>query len=279
MKDKLEELIDIFGNNRKNLVTTGIIYIVVMLIVIAIIWWPKSDDYATYNSINIDDIKTKQAQTYINGLLNKFKYAKKDEIKDLISSGYSEYLEKSKDQIISELENDGYFKDNIEIKGMNIYIDGDTYVYSTKIYSGSKSRAINIIETYPYQYEIVFDDFYRYDEIYKQTTVEKVKFTITSEYRNLKYVEYKFKIENTNDVYARFDFNSVTGVQAVLEDGTRYPLSNLVSGETYTNIESNMVMNKTLVFEIPAQLQEGIEYIVFNDVSIKFVTTDIKIEV
>lgn len=279
MKDKLEELIDIFGNNRKNLVITGIVYIIAMIIVIAIIWWPKSDDYATYNSINIDDIKTKQAQTYINNLLNKFKYAKKDEIKDLISSGYAEYLEKSKDQIINELENDGYFKDNIEIKGMNIYIDGDTYVYSTKIYSGSKNRSINIIETYPYQYEIVFDDFYSYDELYKQTTVEKVKFTITSEYRNLKYVEYKFKIENTNDVYARFDFNSVTGVQAVLEDGTRYPLSNLVSGEAYTNIESNMVMNKTLVFEIPAQLQEGIEYIVFNNVSIKFVTTDIKIEV
>ena len=78
------------------------------------------------------------------------------------------------------------------------------------------------------------------------------------------------QIENLNSTYARFDFASTVGVQAVLEDGTKYSPANLISGESYTNIESNMIVNKNFVFEIPAQLQEGIKYIVFNDVSLEF---------
>ena len=201
------------------------------------------------------------------------------EFKKLISTRYMNYTGKTSDEIISELTNAGYFSDNAELKGMNIYTDGDTYVYSTTVYWQNNKRAINIIERYPYNYEIAFDDFYSYDKKGTTYTDKDIKFTIESIYRNLRYVEIDMKIENLNDTYARFDFTSTVGVQAVLEDGTKYSLANLVSGETYTNIESNMTVNKNFVFEIPAQLQEGIEYIVFNGVILQFSQSNIKVSI
>ena len=75
------------------------------------------------------------------------------------------------------------------------------------------------------------------------------------------------------------DFNSPTCIQAVLEDGKQYSVSNLVSAEEYTDIESNTTISKNLVFEIPAQLQNKIDYIVFNGVILEFSKANIKVKI
>lgn len=279
MGDKIDEVFEILGNNRKSLILAIIGYVIIMLIVIAIIWWPKDKDYATYEKINVDSRKTEQAQNYVNTLSDIFKNSRKNELKTLISNGYIQYTEKTSDQIISELDSAGYFSDNVEINGVSVYTDGDTYVYSTTLYNLNNKRTINIIETYPYKYEIVFDDFYSYEKLGTVSRNQNIRFTINSVYKNLKYIQFNMQIENLNDTYVRFDFNSSVGVQAVLEDGTKYSLANAVSQEQHTNIESNMTVNKNFVFEIPAQLQEGIEYIVFNGVSLKFSEMNIKVSI
>ena len=136
---------------------------------------------------------------------------------------------------------------------------------------------MSIIETYPYVYSIAFDGFYKFDESSKEATSDGIKIKIKNEYRNLKYIEFNLSIENNNDIYARFDFNSVNCVQAVLKDGKAYSAVNLVSKDNYTDVEANMIINKNFVFNIPVQLQNSIEYIVFNGVKLNFSTIDLKI--
>lgn len=279
MEDKIDELFAILGNNKKSLIIAIIVYVVITLAILVVIWWPEEKDYATYEAVNIETKKATLGQNYLNTLSEMFKNSRTSELESLISSKYINYTEKSADDIISELTKEGYFSNKAEVRGISIYEDGDTYVYSTTVYSGNNKRTINIIEKYPYNYEIVFDDFYTYEVSGNTYTNKNIKFTIESIYRNLKYVEINMKIENLNDTYARFDFTSTVGVQAVLEDGTKYSPSNLISGEAYTNIESNMMVNKSFVFEIPAQLQEGIKYIVFNGVNLEFSKSNIQVNI
>lgn len=279
MGDKVDELFEIIGNNKKSLIYMLIIYGVVALAIIAIIWWPKEKKYATYETVDIDTRKSQEAQNYINKISNILKNNDTVKLNNLISNRFVEYTGKGKEQILNELKEMGFLSNDVEVRGVNVYTDGDTYVYSTTMYSGENSKIINIIERYPYDYEIVFDDFYSYEKKRTAYTNESIKFTIDNVYRNLKYIEFNMRIENLNSSYARFDFNSTVGVQAVLEDGTSYPLANLVSYEEYTNVEANMTINKNFVFEIPAQLQEGIKYIVFNGVRLEFSTKNIKVNI
>lgn len=278
MTDKIDELINMIGG-KKSLMWMIVAYVIITAIIIAIIWWPEEKNYATYTKVDIEDKKSEMAQSYVNALSDLFQNGRKEELKELISSRYIRYTGKSVDEIVTELEDKKFLSEDAEVKGVKVYADKDTYVYSTTVYSDKGSRVVNVIERYPYEYEIVFDDFYSYDEADKATVNKDIRFTIQNIYRNLKYIEISMEIENLNSVYARFDFNSTVGVQAVLEDGTIYPIANLVSDEAYTNIESNMTIKKNFVFEIPAQLQDGIKYIVFNGVKIEFSETNIKINI
>ena len=117
--------------------------------------------------------------------------------------------------------------------------------------------------------------------IYLEEALEKIDNMPQDSFDNIikKYIEMNVEIKNLNDTYAKFDFNSTIGVQAILQDGTAYTLSNNVSFEEYTDIQPNMTIKKNFVFEIPAQLQEGLEYILFNDVSIKFSKVDLKFNI
>lgn len=277
MRDKIDEMFDILGNNRKSLIIALVMYILIMIAVIVIIWIPKPKEYGEYDLIDLDAKKLEQAQSYVNTITDIFKNAKKTELSELISQRYINYTDKSTNEIINELDTDGYFSSNVTVSGMNVYADADTYVYSMTMFAKNNKRAINIIERYPYKYEIVFDDFYSYEELNKTYTTKNIEFTTLNIYNNLKYVEINMTIENLNDVYARFDFSNVGGVQAVLEDGTRVALSNSVSGQTYTNIQPNMTVNKNFVFEVPAQLQDGIKYIVFNGVTLEYSQVNIQV--
>lgn len=279
MDNLLDNLIDALGNNKKNLTLAIIAYAVVTIVILIVIWWPEKKDYLEYESINIEQKQQALAQTYLDNISLMFKTEDKGLVKELISDEYVEYTGKSKDDIIQELDDAGFFALYSEMRGMEIYTDENTYVYSTTIYKDGNSRKVNIIETSPYKYELVFDDFYKYDVVNKSTSKQNIKFTVTDIYRNLKYIKFNMKIENLNKTYARFDFNSSTCVQAVLEDGKKYTVSNLVSTSDYTDINSNTTITKNFVFEIPAQLQNKIEYIVFNGVILEFATADLKVEI
>ena len=279
MDDLFDNLMDALGRNRRNLIIAIIAYIVITLIILVIIWWPKEKDYLKYESINMEDKQQELAQNYINDISIWFKIGEKEAIKEMISDEYVEYSGESKEEIIKELDDAGFFNLYSEVRGVDLYIDENTYVYTTTINYKNNSRDINIIETYPYKYKITFDDFYKYNVVNKSTINQGINFTVKDIYRNLKYIEINMTIENMNSSYIRLDFNSPTCVQAVLDDGKKYSLSNLVSTSDYTDVDVNTIITKNFVFEIPAQLQNHIEYIIFNGVILEFSTANIKVEI
>lgn len=279
MGNLIDDITNTLGKNRKILFYAILTYIVIMIVVLLFIWWPEKKWELEYTKVNIQEKQKQLAQDYMDEIALMFITEDKEAIKGLVSDEYVNYLGITKDDIIKSLDNDGYFSLYSQVRGMDIYTDGNTYVYSTNIYSNNNNRRMNIIETYPYEYDIVFDDFYDYKKANSTVTQEGIKLTITSVYRNLKYIEFEMKIENLNNTYARFDFNSSNCVQAVLEDANQYSAANLVSTGAYTNINSNETITKKFVFEIPAQLQNGIEYIVFNNVKLEFSQMNIKVKV
>lgn len=279
MDNLFDNLVDALGHNKKNLIIAITAYVVITLIILVIIWWPEEKDYLEYEKINIEDKQQALAQLYIDDLSLLFRTGDKEAVKKLISDEYVEYTKKSKDEIIKDLDDSGFFSLYSEMRGMDVYTDENTYVYTTTIYYENNSKSINIVETYPYKYELVFDDFYKYNVVNESTTNQGIKFTVTDIYKNLKYIEFNMRIENQNTSYVRFDFNSSTCVQAVLEDGKKYTASNLVSTSDYTDVESSTTISKNFVFEIPAQLQNNIKYIIFNGVKLEFSTADIKVQI
>lgn len=279
MGDRLDNLLSVFGKNRKSVVYVIAAYVIILVIVLVVIWWPRPKTYSTYTPVDLENKKEQVAQNYLNILNTLFRNKNTDKIEELISYGYIRYTGKSVSEIIGELQNSNFFSNTVEVKGISVYSDENTYVYSTRIYSGNNSRIINIIETSPYNFELVFDDFYSYEEYLGTVESEDINFTINSMYRNLKYVEIDVGIENLNLSYARFNFGDPTAVQAILADGTKYSVANAVSYETYTNVQPNTTINKKFVFEIPAQLQNSIEYIIFNGVTVDYSQKNIKVNI
>ncbi len=280
MEDKIDSLIEMFGKNKKMLVLLLIIYIIVMICVIAVIWWPKEPGYAEYNEVDIDARKEELAQMYLNDLSFMFKTEDTEQVQNVISSDYVLFKDKDRISIISDLKNEGFFSLYTELRGMEIYTDGNTYVYTTTLYApNNNTKKINIIETFPYQYSIAFDDFYKYLEPEKTITEGKLTFKVNSVYRNLKYVRYNVSITNDDETYALFNFNEGIGVKAVLEDGNSYLFTNAISAEQTTKLEPGTTITKEFIFEIPAQLQNGVEYLVFTNVKQSLSSSNIKVAI
>lgn len=273
-----EKFFSLFKNKKQLWLTIGI-YIVIALFVIILIWWPKSSKIASVEQVDIEKRQAQLTQMYAIKIKSFFSGNNENKIKELISEEYLEYAGKSKEEIITELRNQGFFSKDISLTNSTLYVDGNTYIYIITMNSSSTVRKINIIEKEPYKYRIAFDGFYKYDNNEYERKKENIVFRINSIYRNLNYYEINMEIENKNSVYARFEFNNPDCVKAVLKDGTTYTLTNLVSGESYTNIEPNMTIRKNFVFQIPAQLQEGVQYILFNGVSIQFSSMNIRVEI
>lgn len=279
MEEKLNSLIEMLGNNKRNIIIAIVVYAIITIAVIVYIWVPKGNEYYTYQSVDLEEKKERLAQEYIDEVSLLFRTEDKNGIKGMLSQEYLDFMGKSADEIIEELESEGYFSLYAEVRGVSVYEDTYSYVYTTTIYSDNNSQTINIIERSPYEYKIAFGNFYSYSTEGNSYTSNDVKFTINSKYNNLRYIEYNIEIKNLNNVYASFNFNENSAIQAVLEDGTGYSLTNAISSEEYTKINTNTSIKKELVFEIPAQLQNSIKYIVFKNVKIDTATMDIKMEV
>lgn len=276
MEDKIDELTRILGNNKKSVIKAFIIYIIITLVILVWIWIPKTDGRIKYNKVNMDSKKKELANYYYNDILSKFKSLNKETVSSLLSDDYLYFLDKKNEDVINELEGKGVFSSDTIISNMTIYEDKGTYVYTATINNTIK---INLIEEEPYSYVIAFDDFYSYNDNEESVTKANIKFTIDSEYRNFEYIKYKMRIDNKENVYCSFKFSDIKGVQAVLEDGTKFDLANSVATEEYTVLNTNTTISKQFVFNIPVQLQNSIEYIIFNDVKIDSATMNIKINV
>lgn len=266
MEEKIEEILAIFGNDKKKIIRVMVLYCVIVLIAIVIIWWPEKDNFVHYDMANMTYVKSDVAQEYVESIGYMLNNNKTEDIEGLIDRAYIMYSKKSAKQLVDELKSQGYFSGMTEIRDVKLYEDGNTYIYMMDMYFDGNKKAISIVETKPYQYTIVFDDFYAYQNINMSEVKEGIKFTLVDKYYNMKYFEVNMRIENTTEYEASLDFTSTSGVRLELEDGTTYAVANLVTSEIRTSLTPNKLVNKNFVFEIPVQLQGEIKNIIFNNV-------------
>ena len=133
MEDKLDELINSLVNNKKLLIISLIVYIIMMIFVIIMIWVPKEKDYGIFEKVDLNVKKQEVAQEYVNEIARMFKVSDKEGIRNLISTNYLEYTDKNIEDVMTEIAS--YFSIQTFLKGVIVYEDTDTYIYTSTIYS------------------------------------------------------------------------------------------------------------------------------------------------
>lgn len=277
---------EFFQENRKIVIIFGIVYIIVMIFVITYIWSPKtykskqSSDIVKYEQYDETGVQNKAMQDYVNDIAYSFMLGEYDQLVEKVSDDYLEYNGLTKNEMINELKNSGYTSYSTQITSLTQYDLGNIYVYRGELTNGKKMRYINIIETYPYEYTITFDDFYKYSSDVVSKTTEGIKFDILTSFNNISYIEYKIKVTNEDNDLVKMNLNSEDYVYIELTDGTTGKVSyTAVEGKDYTTLSKGSSVVRILMFRVPLQSQESIEKIVFKDVDMGQTEQDIELNI
>ena len=271
-----------FKDNKKLIYIMGALYIVAMVFVIYFIWKPESNDNAMVKYTPVDDKKLQEkiVNEYAQNIAFNFVLGESNVIKEMLNPGYLAYRKISSDNMIDELTKKGFFSLDTQIKDIKQYILGDVYVYKGILTNNKRDMEINIIETYPYEYTIAFDDFYKYSEISEVFEAEGIKFDIKERTYGTTHVDFKIKITNTDNKYAIFNLNKASLVVLGLENGTEYEASMSVQDvekKTDLNINSSEILD--VMFRVPLQNHEKIAYIKFKNVQFDGMEDDIIVNI
>lgn len=270
--------------NKKLISRSLIIYILIMIAIIYFIWRPESSaDEAilwSYEEYDEKEVQQRVMDNYMQDIAYKVMLSQEDQIAEIISQNYLDYSQKTPKDVIKGLKQEGYLGSyNVQIKNVVQYDLGDVQVYAGDLTNGGASKNINVIETYPNEYKISFDDFYKYTS-YSNTYEENgVKFSITAMSQKLKQCSYDITISNIDNEYTSFNLLSNSGIVLVLNDGTEFNISDGASyGTEYTKIDKGSSIRIKPTFKISLNLQDDIAKIVFKDVRIDGSEADIEVK-
>lgn len=261
-------ILEIFQKNKKLFIS---LYIILFLIIILVIWWPKSSkvsDLAQYAPVDIEDVYKSNAQKYINNLTAKFRLFGQKSITELLDSKMTYHYLKTRSEIVTELEKQGYFNSNMYMTCSNILELGEDVVYVTKIYSGNNYRTLNIIESNPNEYKLTLDTAYKYTQPLLSYVSNNVTLIVEDIYQDMNYIEYHVQIKNTANTSTALSLDRTSDVYLVMNDGTTYGLSNVESEAEDLKLTTGSTLNKTLIFNVPVAMQSNIESLVFSSVGI-----------
>lgn len=271
-----------FQDNKKILKLMLVIYIIISIAIIYFIWKPKDEvENLILKYEEVDEAKVNEniINEYMNAVVIDFVLEQKEVLKEIVNPKYLQYRNISSDDLMSELEENGFFVSNIRIKDIEKYQIDDTYVYRGILTNGTNERYINIIEKYPYDYNITFDTFFDSNSQRYEISKNKIKFEIIETINLVSKVEYKIKITNVGNENVTFNFNDNKKISILLEDDQEYT-SEYPLGAIYKEVNlakgSSIIID--ILFRVPLQNQEKIDSINFKDVRLDVVEEDIKIE-
>lgn len=261
-------ILEIFQKNKKLCI---VIYIILVIGISLFIWWPKDkkvSDLAKYEPVNTHEVYQSNAQKYVNNLTAKFRLFGQASITELLDSKMTYHYSKTRSELISELEDDGYFDSNMYMTCSSILELGEDVVYVTKLYSGQNYRTLNIIESAPNKYKLTLDTCYKYSQPYSSYTSNNVSLNVQDIYQDMNYVEYSVEMKNIDNVSVTVSLDRTSDVYLILEDGTTYGLSNVESEVEDLNLSAGSTFNRKLIFNVPVKVQDNILAIVFDSVGI-----------
>lgn len=259
-----------FKENRKYIWLIGAVYLVVIAAILYFIWRPdpiKSNEIVKYNEKDYENLAKNAVTSYIQEIPFHLMLGTEFELEENISTDYLEYTDQTFESLMEDLKKDGYSSLDTHIKDLDTFILGDIYIYRGVLTSGSNTRSINIIEEYPYEYTISFDDFYKYLKPNKIYKVDGIEFKNVEQTNKLNSITYKLEITNTSNNYVKLLLDDETKIALKLTTGEIYYASMLINNTSkVTTLNKNSKTVKEMTFNVPLQLQEKLDKIIFKDV-------------
>lgn len=263
---------ELFGINSKGVRVFIIVYVVLAIAVLVMIWWPKGGtktaDFAYYQEYTQKQVAEKMAEYYTDNIYNKIILGDSTEIINRVSEDYLQYNGFKKEDVLQHLNENNVFDINTTIGQVTVNTDVDNYIYSFDLINGSNRVRMNLIETYPYDYYITFDNHVSYYEFNIEKQFDKMTIKIENVYSSIDYIEYTLEI--TNNEYDSLEFNlaTVTDAYITYSDGSRLALANPIKYDD-EQLNKGASIRKKIKFELPINVQANIEQITFTNVIIE----------
>lgn len=264
-----------------------VVYILLAVIVVIWIWWPKGvkESSATqkYHEVDANKKATDMYTIKLKKLLSK---GDMEELFNRLDAAYIQKYNLNKDNFQKFLEDNGYISDKINIISFSINIqDNDVYVYKYLYSNGSKRVYVNVVEPFPYQYTLSFEqdvlpNVAKDSELNnsnsgesnfvsdKVTIIDNIKYSVSKKTIREDGITYTLKITNNSENEVKYKFDNITNVSVVLSNGTEAYLGGVAIYPEDDIITPNGYLEKDLFFAVSGEDQNKIKYIKIKNVRI-----------
>lgn len=265
-----------------------VIYIILAIGIVIWIWWPKKETTAnTVEKFNKVDANSKSTEYYTIKLKKLLSNSDTSELFEKLSYDYISNNNLTKDNYEKFLKDNGYISDRIEIISSNVNIQGDVYIYRFSYRSNLKYLYANLIETKPYEFTISFEqesipivnssNNSRNSEsseitnssVSKYSMIDGVKYEVIVKTIRDNGINYTLKITNNGENEVRYNFDNITNISVVLNDGKEAFLGGaVISSDDSNTLTPNGYLEKDLYFEVGSSDQNRIKYLRIRNVRV-----------
>jgi len=260
------EIIDSLFSDKKTVIIMAIAYVIVMVVASIIIWKPDDVlDISKYEPYDEEKIQQQMATYYFNSVQDIGVYNAKSYLSSILSENYLEYTNQSIDEVLRRIRSQNKYPTVTDVQVYNI---GDKYIYAGNLNVNSNSIPVCIIENYPYDIQLTFDNFLDYYTINRTTSKNGMNITVKDVYKNLNYVEYNLEIQNESAQNVSMKFSVASNVYVTLNNSQIVYLNNAYDSAELERLERNNVATRNIMFNIPVSDQDKIQSISFKNVII-----------
>lgn len=255
-----------FLANKKTMFIIVIAFVVLTIISFIVIW--KPEDVLTISKYEPYDEKKHQeymATYYFNWLSDLKMYGQAKNFKDSISEDYLEYTGKTAEELYSCLiDADVYFN----VHDLTVTNLGSTVIYSGTVDTSEQPLRINIVEDYPYDVRLTFDDFISMSNVKKSGETSDLEVNVVSTIKKLNYIELVLEAVNNSGYKTTIDLSRTNKVYLTMSDGSKVYLNNSHSVPQLENMEKGTIAKTVLRFNVGIMAQSDIQKITLLSINV-----------
>lgn len=259
-----------------------IVYIILAIIILVIIWYPKNQNNFSgeMEYTNVTDGEKRCQDLYLSQIRFYLKDQNSDELIKKLDKSFMENNNLNENNYKEFLLNNNIIGKNPILKESSFSKQGDNvYVYRIKYYLNGYQRFVNVIETYPYKFTISFeqDSLPLINNSSNETTtkasvknnnIDNVKYQVSKTSVRDNGVTYTLTITNNSDKNIEFNFDNITNVSVILNNGKSANLGAAVISSDEDVLTPGSSLKKELFFAVSSSDQDKITSIRIQNVKI-----------
>lgn len=262
-----------------------VMYAILAIVILIWIWFPKNS-----KSINASmsyekvDGRQKALDIYTNTITKLLSMSDLSLLYEKLDYDYIKKYNLNENNYKDYLETAGYIsKNGIKMADSTVSIQDKTYIYRYKYYCNGKTCYVNVIETSPYEYTLSFEqesipivsnssNENNEENIVSSNTkisiIDNIKYEVSRTTIRENGITYTLKITNNSDKNVEYNFDNITNVLAILNDGKIANLGGAVISSDDDSLTPNGSLEKELFFPVSSADQSKITSIRLKNVKI-----------